>query len=131
MFKPHHIALTVNNVEESSRWYHEKLGFQTLHHYKKQGMEIILLRLKEVLIELFSFEESTKPLPNYRQTLMEDLHTVGTKHLCIEVENLDKVVKDLKSKGVEFVMETDDAGFGGRYIFFKDCNGILVELYQN
>lgn len=61
---------------------------------------------------------------------MNDLHVIGTKHLCIQVENLERAVGELKTKGVQFATEIDTAGFGGRYIFFKDCNDILIELYE-
>lgn len=128
--RPHHVALTVKNTEESIRRYQDKLGFQIIHKYNKNGMEIILLKLGAIRIELFCFGKNTKPLPDYRKNLMDDLHVVGTKHLCIEVENLDKTVSELKQKRVEFATEVDIAGFGGRYIFLKDCNGILIELYQ-
>ena len=93
-------------------------------------MEITQLVLGDVRVELFCFREDTKVLPDYRKDLMDDLHVLGTKHLCIEVENLDQTIEDLKQKGVKFATELDTAGFGGRYIFFKDCNGILIELYQ-
>lgn len=129
-FRLHHVALTVKNTEKSTRWYQDKLGFQVIHKYNKHGMEIALLKLDAIRIELFCFGKSTKSLPDYRKNLMDDLHVMGTKHLCIEVENLDKTVSELKQKRVEFATEVDTAGFGGRYIFFKDCNGILIELYQ-
>lgn len=128
--KPHHAAFTVKNAEESMNWYKEKLGFEVIHRYDRHGMEITQLKLDEVRIELFCYKEETKPLPAYRKKLMDDLHVIGTKHLCIEVEDLDLMIKELKGKGVEFATELDTAGFGGRYIFIKDCNGILIELYQ-
>jgi methylmalonyl-CoA/ethylmalonyl-CoA epimerase len=128
-FKPHHAAFTVNNLEESVTWYKEKLGFTVTHEYKKHGGGRAIVERGSVRIEFFNFGEATKPLPDYRKELMKDLHTVGIKHLCIEVEDLDAIVKDLAQKGVP-TREIDTAGFGGRYTFFKDCNGILVELYQ-
>lgn len=129
-FKPHHVAFTVRNTEESIRWYEDKLGFEVFHQYNKHGMEITQLRLGDVRIELFCYDQDTKPLPDYRKDLMDDLHVIGTKHLCIEVDNLDETINFLKEKSVEFATEIDTAGFGGRYIFIKDCNGILTELYQ-
>ena len=129
-FRPHHVAFTVKNIEESVQWYQDKLGFEVVHQYNKHGMEITHLKLGDVRLELFSYGESTKPLPDYRKDLMSDLHVIGTKHLCIEVDDLDKTINELKAKRVEFTRDIDTAGFGGRYIFFKDCNGILIELYQ-
>ncbi len=129
-FKPHHVAFTVKNTEESIKWYQDKLGFEVIHRYDKHGMEITQLKLDDVRLELFCYREDTKPLPDYRKELMDDLHVMGTKHLCIEVDNLEQTIEALKQKGVEFSTEVDIAGFGGRYIFFKDCNGILIELYQ-
>lgn len=129
-FKPHHAAFTVHNIEESIAWYQEKLGCTVVHRYNSDDMRIVLLQTGDVRIELFSFGKSTKSLPDDRKNLMGDLHVIGTKHLCIEVENLDETIKNFKEKGVEFGSEIDTAAFGGRYIFIKDCNGILIEFYQ-
>lgn len=129
-FKPHHVALTVNNTQESKNWYQEKLGFEVIHEYNKHGMEITLLKLEDVRLELFCYGKDTRALPNDRKDLTDDLHVIGTKHLCIEVEDLEFTIEELKAKGVTFVMDLDTAGFGGRYTFFKDCNEILIELYQ-
>ena len=129
--KPHHVALTVNNIEESTQWYKEKLGFSVVHDYDKNGMQIALLGSGDFKIELFHFPGNTKAFPDHKKDLMDDLHVIGTKHLCLEVENLDETIKELKEKDVEFATAIDTAGFGGRYIFIKDCNDILIELYQS
>lgn len=104
-FRPHHIALTVYSSEKSIQWYQEKLGFKVIHKYNKHGMEITHLKLGDVRLELFCFGKDTKPLPDDRKDLMNDLRVVGTKHLCIEVDNLDGAIKELQSKGVEFATE--------------------------
>jgi methylmalonyl-CoA epimerase len=130
MIKPHHVALTVNDIQESTKWYSDKLGFQTKHNYDKNGMQIALLELNGFRIELFHFPNNTKPLHEEDKNLMDSLHIIGTKHLCLEVDNLDDTIKELGKKGVEFSTETDTVSFGGKYIFIKDCNGILIELYQ-
>ncbi len=128
--KFHHVALTVKNIDESIEWYEQKLGFKLIHRYTKHNMEIAHIESGGVRIELFNYGNKTEPLPEYRKDLKNDLHVMGTKHLCMEVENLEKIIGDLKAKNVHFETETDTAGFGGKYIFFKDCNGILIELYQ-
>ncbi|HZE87330.1 MAG TPA: VOC family protein [Methylomirabilota bacterium] len=129
-FKTHHVAFTVNSLDESIKWYCDTLGFTLVNRFKRPVRDTALLRKDAVQIELFGINIGLKPLPNYRKNLLEDLQVVGTKHLCIEVDDLDKTVSMLKKKGVEFVIAIDQASFGGSYTFFKDCNGILIELYQ-
>lgn len=128
-FKPHHVAFTINHIEETIKWYKNNLGFDVVQEYEMYGAKKAILELDEVRLELFDFEESNKPLPGYRKELMDDLHVVGTKHLCIEVEDLDELVADLNKKGIE-TRAIVTAGFGGRFTFIKDSNGILIELYQ-
>lgn len=128
--KFNHVAFTVNDTEESTKWYVDKLGFVVSNVYSNNGMNIVMLSLNDLVIELFSFNENTKPLPEYRSTLDSDLHTVGAKHLCIEVDDLDNFIKDLKGKNVTFASESDTTAFGGKYIFIKDCNNILIEFLQ-
>lgn len=79
-FQPHHTAFTVRNMDESINWYQDKLGFITAHRYNKHGMEIAILELDKVRLELFCYGQETKPLPDYRKDLMDDLHVIGTKH---------------------------------------------------
>mgnify|MGYP001612309651 CR=1 FL=1 len=127
----HHVAFTVRDAEQSKKWYQEKLGFAITNERSKNGVDIVFMRLGDVLIELFSFGSETKDLPDYRINVVDDLHVEGTKHLCLGTDDLDKSMAELKSKGVEFVTEVDTGAFGGRYIFFRDCNNILIELFQN
>lgn len=129
-FKINHVALSVNSINESVQWYKEKLGFHVFHEYKSNELQITHIKLGGVIIELVCFRENTSSLPDYRNEFINDLHTVGTKHLCIELDNLETTVQTLRTKGVDFVTKVDTAAIGGKYIFFKDCNGILIELYE-
>ena len=126
----HHVALTVGDIKESASWYEEKLGFKAVHSYSKNGMDIVLMEGAGIHLELLSFGDNTKPLPEYRIDVMSDIHVVGTKHMCLEVADLEDSITQLKNKGVEFTTDIDTAAFGGRYIFFRDCNGILIELRE-
>src|SRR2546430_6793416 len=116
-FKPHHVAFTVKNIEESIKWYKDILDLPLLFRYEKDGMKLALLKLADSQIELFEFGKTTEALPIDRKNLMTDLHVIGTKHLCLETDNLDATIEQLKNKGVKFATETDTTAFGGRYIF--------------
>jgi len=125
-----HIAITVKNLNESIDWYRDKFGFKLVSKHQYQDMYFALISLKKIKIELFCFNKTTKPLPDYRKKLMDDLIVIGTKHVCFEVDNLDLMVSKLHNQKVDIIGEQDTSAFGGRYIFIKDCNGILIELYE-
>lgn len=46
------------------------------------------------------------------------------------VDNVDKVYKDLKSKGVKFIKELHDEPWGGRQATFTDPDGHILEIAQ-
>jgi len=46
------------------------------------------------------------------------------------VDNMDKVYKDLKSKGVKFIKELHDEPWGGRQATFTDPDGHILEIVQ-
>src|SRR3989338_674268 len=112
--KFHHVAFTVKDIQKSSKWYVDALNFKIIEDYKNNDLEIVLLQLSDIRIELISFGKNTKDLPEYRSNIIHDIHTIGTKHLCMEVDNLDESIKQLKAKGVVFVTELDTAAFGGK-----------------
>ncbi len=128
--KANHFTFTVREIDESIKWYKEKLGLEVITRYEWNGLQIAHLELGDLRLELFDNGKDTLPLPDYRKELMSDLSVIGVKHLCLETDNLEKSVDELKEKGVEFIQEISKAGFGGRKTFFKDCNGIIIELYQ-
>jgi methylmalonyl-CoA/ethylmalonyl-CoA epimerase len=53
-------------------------------------------------------------------------------HLCLEVENLEAFLLDLKGKGVRLINETPLVLPGRRLAFIhpKSAAGVLVELYE-
>lgn len=126
----HHVAMTIRNVGESIEWYQRNLDAEVIERYSKHGLEIVHLTLGEARLELFGYGVGTEVLPEYRKELITDVHVVGTKHVCLETDDLDGLRQKLVKNNVEFATEVDTAGFGGQYVFIRDPNGILIELYQ-
>lgn len=132
-YQPHHVAFTVHDLDEAIGWYKDIFGFEVAHRHKDKGgsMQIALLNVGDGFnLELFHFPNNTKDLPEYRKDLMADLKTIGTKHLCLQVEDLDAEVESLRAKGISFSGEKDSAFFGGSYMFLKDPSGNLIELCE-
>jgi methylmalonyl-CoA/ethylmalonyl-CoA epimerase len=57
----------------------------------------------------------------------------GIHHICFEVDDIEKMVSELKNKGVELVDEKPRLGAEGKKIIFlqlKSAHGVLIELKE-
>lgn len=131
MFKISHIAISVSDLKRSIVFYHNNFGLQCSEKFqiKPLGLEIVLLKSKNLYLELFCFK-THKPLPKYRRGLDSDLKTIGVKHFAFGVKNIEKEYKRLKKAKVKFATPICTFEDGARYFFLKDPNGILIEVME-
>lgn len=57
----------------------------------------------------------------------------GMHHICLEVDNIQAAVEDLRNKNVRTLSEKPSTGAHGKPVIFlhpKDCGGVLVELEE-
>ena len=81
-----------------------------------------MLRSGEVVLELF-----TKATAPQRPTQPEAL---GLRHLAFQVENVVETAAWLNSRGIETEPIRTDTINGGRMTFFKDPDGLPLELHE-
>jgi len=123
---PHHVGISVPDVEKSVEWYREIFGFQEVKRLNIPSPgKIVFLKRGNFYIELFEVREA-RPLPPERKLPDEDLKTHGTKHLAIAVTNFPEVMRYLKQKGVDVVFEREIEG--RPMAFIRDNAGNLIEL---
>lgn len=127
------IAITCSNFDESFRFYHEILGFEiaaevaTSDELAKEiglaprGFHQVRLKAGNTLIKLMDIE-SPPPPANH------GFHT-GLGWFTILIEDIAETVKELKSKGVQFVSDPVDAP-EAEVVCVKAPDGILIELVQ-
>ncbi len=140
-----HIGIQVRDVEQSTRFYEEHLGFERVArwsmsqpyvqkivgYYPDVVLEIAMLTIPgtDVFLEILEYR-------NVEKTPVDPATAnPGTGHFCLFCDNLDELYQSLVTKGVEFVSEvqTPVAGpnKGGRIVYMKDPDGIRVELVQS
>lgn len=127
--RPHHLGLSIPDLEQSVAWYQEMLGFELEKSLfiDKIPAKVAFLRKDGFRLELFELEDAA-PLPEERRRPSSDLRTHGTKHLAFVVADVDQTVEELKAKGVTVVMQ---ARINGEPMaFIHDNAGILLELVQ-
>jgi methylmalonyl-CoA/ethylmalonyl-CoA epimerase len=131
--KLHHFGISVPDRLATIRWYEEKLGFRQVYTYQLPDLQatVTFLKLGDFRLEIFALQNG-QPMPGRSQDLGTDLPVHGLKHVTFSVLDLAETLETLTAKGVVFVTpvtEVPDSG-GERFAFFKDNNGILIELYQ-
>src|SRR5262249_55773418 len=109
----------------SKRFYTELLGFTVIsetHRAERNSWKLDLALHGIYCIELFSF-----PNPPMRVSNPEAL---GLRHLAFKVDNLDKTMRELEKSGVEFEKVRKDELRGNRFVFFRDPDGLPLELCE-
>lgn len=122
--KIHHAAIIASDYEKSKYFYTEILGLPVIREiYRKERDSYKLdLQIGESEIELFSFPDPPKRKDNPEAT--------GLRHLCFQVTDIERTIKELAAKGVECEPIRVDESTGGKYTFFKDPDGLPLELKE-
>jgi methylmalonyl-CoA/ethylmalonyl-CoA epimerase len=128
--KPHHLGISVPDLDAAITWYGDMLGFKVEKRLNipPAKAEVAFLRQGDFSIELFEVENAA-PLPESRRAPNTDLATHGTKHICFEVKDLRSLIKELKPKGLDVAMDVfqmEDT----LAAFVRDNSGVLIELMQ-
>jgi catechol 2,3-dioxygenase-like lactoylglutathione lyase family enzyme len=133
----HHTGITVSDLDRSVAFY-EQLGFEVAERIEEEGEEVergvgvpgAKLRVAMLegpnsrleLIEYLQPSDGPAPHPN---------NGIGAAHVCVEVEDVDAAVAELREQGIEFVTEPITHEVGRiRWVYAKDPDGITAELLQ-
>lgn len=121
----HHIAIICSDYERSKHFYVNLLGFTIVREVFREARRSYKLDLQvdaQTQIELFSF-----PHPPDRPNSPE---ACGLRHLAFAIADLDAAVADLNAKGIVVEPIRVDEWTGKRFTFFKDPDGLPLELYE-
>ena len=124
-----HVAIVVRDIEESLKYWEDSLGLK-LDHIEvvpTQHSRVAFLPVGDSEIELVQPTSSETGLAAYLEKRGEGMH-----HLCMEVDDIDAKLAELKEKGVRLINEIAEVLPGRKMAFIhpKAGNGVLVELYQ-
>lgn len=129
MFNFNHVTISVDNLENTLEFYN-KFGFKIYKEYHDESVDIIMLKLGNMILEIFHYQEKEQ-LPAHSKDLGIDLKTIGNKHFGLGVKDIMKAknfVEDNKLNDKEIII--NKGRLGKPYFFIKDPNGILMELIE-
>ncbi|MFS8064786.1 MAG: methylmalonyl-CoA epimerase [Byssovorax sp.] len=124
-----HIAIAVENIDESLARYERALGLTptSREHVASQRVEAALLPIGESSIELIA------PNGNDGVKKFIEKRGPGLHHIAVEVEDLEAALTLLKSLGVPLIDEAPRVGAHGHKVAFlhpKALGGVLIELVE-
>ena len=127
--KINHVAVVVENIESALGFWRDQLGLELDHieDVPSQASKVAFMPLGDSEIELVEPTQPESGLAKYLEKRGEGMH-----HLCIEVEDIEAVLAELKEKDVRLINE-DPIDLPGRRMAFihpKAANGVLLELYE-
>jgi methylmalonyl-CoA epimerase len=129
--KVHHIGIAVTDLKKSLKRWESVFQFQAseIEEVIERGVRVAYLDIPGgSAVELIEPLEEGTPVDRFLKQRGEGIH-----HICLEVEDIDKAIRDLKNKGIEFVSEKPAKGAGGSRIVFlrpQNINGVLIELKE-
>ena len=121
----HHVAIIVSDYPKAREFYVEKLGFPIIrenYRAERNDWQLDLQVNEHTELEIFGVEN-----PPARVTNPE---ARGLRHLAFCVENVEETVAELAEKGIECEPVRWDPFTGKRMTFFRDPDGLPLELHE-
>lgn len=126
-----HIGIAVDSLASAYPFW-KALGFTEDSHPEivaDQKVKVGMLPLQNTAnIELLEATDSASPIAKFISK-----RGVGIHHICLRVKNIDKLLLELKNKGVRLINETPVKGAHGCHVAFvhpSSTGGVLVELSE-
>lgn len=127
--KINHVAIVVEDLDAALRFWQDQLGLKLDHveDVPSQASRVAFMPVGDSEVELVQPTDQGTGLAKYLEKHGEGLH-----HFCIEVDDLEAILTQLKAKEVRLINEEPVELPGRRMAFIhpKAASGVLVELYE-
>ena len=122
--KQHHIAVISSSWEKAREFYVNKLGFELVREVWRpaQNDYLRMLSLGETTLELFIRPDAPQRVNNPE--------AMGLRHLAFRVEDAVAAAAWLNSRGIETEPIREDLVNGGKFTFFRDPDGLPLEIHE-
>ena len=125
-----HLGVAVESIEEALAFWRDALGLELkgVEFVEDQGVRVAMLPIGESRIELLEATGEDTPVGKFLVKRGPGIH-----HLCIEVNDINAKLSELKANGARLIDEQPRIGAGGALVAFihpSSTGGVLIELTQ-
>ncbi|XP_054627490.1 methylmalonyl-CoA epimerase, mitochondrial [Dunckerocampus dactyliophorus] len=129
--KLNHIAIAVPDMDKAVALYRNVLGATVSERLPlpEHGVYTVFVELGNTKLELLHPLGEKSPIAGFLQKNKSG----GMHHICIEVDDINAAIRDLKAKNIRTLSAEPRIGAHGKPVMFlhpKDCDGVLVELEE-
>ena len=127
-----HIGIAVPDLEEAVKIYSLLLGKKPEHFEEvaEQKAKTAFFAVDDTNLELLQSTSADGPIGKF---IEKNGGRGGLHHICIRVENIEKVLEEYKKKGIQLIDQQPRIGAHGKKIAFihpKSTGGVLLELSE-
>ena len=122
-----HIAIAVNDVEESAKIYQQALGVDEIEFetVESEGVKVAIITLENGRIELMQPTNDSSPIKKFLDKKGPGLH-----HMALDTSDIEGEVERMEGCGIQFLgkIRPGSAGTKVTFIHPKSLSGVLAEL---
>ena len=125
-----HVGIAVSDIEQALQFYQVALGLpvEGIVDVPDQEVRVAFLPTGESNIELVQPSTETSGTAKFIEKRGEGIH-----HICLQVEDIDAALAQLKANGVPLIDQEPCSGAHGRVAFVhpRGTHGVLLELVEH
>jgi methylmalonyl-CoA epimerase len=125
-----HVAIAVKSMAKAREIFEDKLGLSLEYeeHLPQYSTRLAMYPVGQTYIELLESDRADTETSKWIEE-----HGEGLFHICLEVEDIEEALAELKAKGVKLVDETPRIGHANTRIAFLDAKStgnVVIELVE-
>jgi methylmalonyl-CoA/ethylmalonyl-CoA epimerase len=125
-----HVAIAVKDLDKATAFYRDVFGLELteVEEVPEQQVKTAIFGHGMGRVELICPTVKDSGVARFLEKRGEGLH-----HICIEVEDIDAAMAELRAQGTPLIDQTPKPGAGGARVAFihpKGTSGVLTELRQ-
>lgn len=131
-FHPHHVAISVRDLEASQDFY-RYFGFEMVAKWTARDGSLIIVHMAQsngFVLEMFGYAKNQE-VPSQSLDVGNDLEEIGVKHFAFNVSDLSAVRNQMVDDDIKGMTEIKRGRTQVDYFFVPDPDGNWVEVVED